>query len=244
VDPLDNVVWHALTGPQAELAETRPLAAPGAAQSARAAQAARAVRYPPDHSVFAALPDQPDDADWDALADLMGPSGVGVLFRGHLDVAPHWTELQDGHGIQMLGDGVGGRPDPEVEELGLEDVDEVLALIGRTQPGPFGPRTLALGRYVGLRRDGRLVAMAGERFHLDGWTEISAVCTDPDHRGEGLAGRLVLDVTAGIVARGEVPLLHVAVDNQGAARLYEALGFRPRRQVEVHVVRAPAGTAG
>jgi ribosomal protein S18 acetylase RimI-like enzyme len=229
VDPLDNVVWHALTGPQAPVALAHPSADP------------RAARFPPEMSVFAAMADEPTPDSWVALAALVGPEGVTVLFRDQVAVPSGWTELQSGQGIQMLGDEVVGRADPEAVELGQGDADEVLALIGRTQPGPFGPRTLELGRYVGVRRDGRLVAMAGERFRVPGWTEVSAVCTDADHRGQGLAGRLVLDVVAAIAARGDAALLHVAADNAGAARLYRSLGFRIRRQVEFRAVRAPAG---
>jgi predicted GNAT family acetyltransferase len=116
----------------------------------------------------------------------------------------------------------------------------MLALVERTRPGPFLPRTVELGTYLGIRRDGVLVAMAGERFHPPGHTEISAVCTDDAHRGQGLGGRLVRAVAAGIRARGERPFLHVAGDNTGALRLYESLGFRPRRTVTFAGARVPA----
>jgi hypothetical protein len=80
-------------------------------------------------------------------------------------------------------------PAPDAARLGAADVPEILDLIDRTQPGPFRRRTVELGTYLGLRSaDGRLIAMAGERLHPAGWTEISAVCTDPAHRRKGLAG--------------------------------------------------------
>jgi predicted GNAT family acetyltransferase len=115
----------------------------------------------------------------------------------------------------------------------------MLALVERTKPGPFRARTIELGTYLGIRRDGALVAMAGERLHPPGWTEISAVCTDPAFRGQGLATRLVLAVAAGIRARGDVPFLHAAATNTNAIRLYESLGFRLRQQRRFLNARVP-----
>jgi predicted GNAT family acetyltransferase len=115
----------------------------------------------------------------------------------------------------------------------------MLALVALTAPGPFAPRTVELGRYIGVRDDGALVAMAGERLHVDGHREISAVCTHPDHRGRGLAEALVRDVVAGVAARGEVPILHVEQKNVTAIRLYERLGFAIRRPIEAAVLEAP-----
>ena len=115
----------------------------------------------------------------------------------------------------------------------------MLDLVQRTRPGPFRPRTIAMGTYLGIRRGGRLVAMAGERLHPTGWTEISAVCTDDEHRGQGLATRLVLAVAAGIRDRGDTPFLHAAATNVDAIRLYAALGFRLRRTLTFGAVRTP-----
>jgi predicted GNAT family acetyltransferase len=123
-------------------------------------------------------------------------------------------------------------PDQEAVQLGHEDVPEMLDLVGRTRPGPFLPRTVELGSYLGIRRNGALVAMAGERMHPPGYTEISAVCTDPDARGSGLASRLMRAVAYGIRARGETPILHAASTNDTAIRLYEKLGFAVRREFE------------
>ena len=115
----------------------------------------------------------------------------------------------------------------------------MLELVARTEPGPFGPETYRMGRYLGIRRGGALIAMAGERLRPPGWTEISAVCTDPAFRGQGLAARLVGAVCAGIVQRGERPLLHVLASNQSAIALYERLGFVVRRSLQFEVVEAP-----
>jgi predicted GNAT family acetyltransferase len=116
------------------------------------------------------------------------------------------------------------------------DVPAMLALAAATQPGPFGPRTIELGRYLGIRRGGTLVAMAGERMRLDGFTEISAVCVHPDHRGRGYAADLVLALAASIVARSEVPFLHVFSSNAAAISLYRKLGFAPRRRLHLAVL--------
>jgi predicted GNAT family acetyltransferase len=97
-----------------------------------------------------------------------------------------------------------------------------------------------MGRYVGRRDGGRLVAMAGERLQLDGLVEISAVCTDEDHRGRGLGAALLGDVVHGIRARGATPFLHAASTNAGAIRLYEALGFHVHQTIDAAVLRAPA----
>ncbi|WP_280365852.1 GNAT family N-acetyltransferase [Nocardia wallacei] len=137
-----------------------------------------------------------------------------------------------------------GRYDPEVAGfIGhppvLSDQD-FLALIARTQPGPYAPRTIEMGAYLGLRVDGRLVAMAGERLHPPGWTEISAVCTDAEFRGRGIGSRLVRAVGARIRARGETPFLHALARNTTAIGLYETLGFTLRQRSALTLVQAPA----
>lgn len=119
----------------------------------------------------------------------------------------------------------------------------MLDLVALTQPGPFLPRTVELGRYLGIRHEGRLIAMAGERLRPPGWTEISAVCTHPDHRGRGLAGLLIRAVAAGIRERGDVPFLHAAADNIQAIRLYESMGFVLRREPVFIGLRTPAAPA-
>jgi len=107
----------------------------------------------------------------------------------------------------------------------------MLELVARTDPGPFRERTIELGTYLGIRHEGALVAMAGQRLSPPGWTEISAVCTDAAYRGRGLAARLVRAVAAEIHARGRTPFLHAAASNVNAIRLYEKLGFTTRRPI-------------
>ena len=114
----------------------------------------------------------------------------------------------------------------------------MLELTAATQPGPFAARTYEMGRYLGVRVDGRLVAMAGERLRLAGATEISAVCTDPAFTGRGYARALMLPLMAKAVAEGQLPILHVKTEN-GAKHLYEKLGFRVRRAIRLTSIRRP-----
>ncbi|MGQ4432817.1 GNAT family N-acetyltransferase [Streptomyces sp. SAS_260] len=220
---LDNPARAALTGPHAHFAEQR----------------GRILRYPVDVTPWLALPDEPDADDWADVAALSGPgTEIPLLgFRGR--VPDGWEVTFDIDGVQMVDDGLAAAPDPEAVVLGPADVPEMLDLVERTKPGPFLPRTVELGTYLGIRREGALVAMAGERLHPPGWTEISAVCTDPVARGEGLAGRLVLAVAHGIRERGETPFLHTGAGNTNAIRLYESLGFRLRRTTAFLAARAP-----
>ena len=220
---LDNAVWAALAGPQASLAEVF----------------GDARRFPVDVSPFAAIADQADPRSWQDLANLVGPGGTAVLTGREIHVPHDWEELGGGAGMQMTGEEVFGQADAEGLELVESDVAEMLDLISRTEPGPFLPRTIELGGYLGFRVGGELVAMAGRRIHSQGWVEISAVCTDSAHRGKGLAGRLVMAVAAGIRAEGEVPFLHVSETNENAIKLYEKLGFRIRMRPTFKVLKAP-----
>ncbi|GAA3960362.1 GNAT family N-acetyltransferase [Actinoplanes auranticolor] len=212
---LDNPAWAALTGPHAHLAERH----------------GRSARYPADVSPFAAVDDPADPAAWRDLAALAGTAYEPLLAAPGLAGPAGWTHVRGIPGVQMIGPAVRGAPDPEALVLTADDVPEILDLVQRTRPGPFGKRTPELGTYLGIRRDGVLAAMAGERLRLDGWTEVSAVCTDPAYRGAGLATRLIGAVIAGIRARGEVPFLHAAGTNTGAIRLYEQLGFTLRTPI-------------
>ncbi len=195
-----------------------------------------AVRFPADVAPFAGVVDPGSARAWAELGALVSPGEVVVLV-GVSAVPASWEVVVDVPGVQMDGSAVLGAVDAEAVVLGAADVPEMMDLVRRTEPGPFLPRTTSLGRYVGIRRGGALVAMAGERMRPPGWTEISAVCTDPAYRGQGLARRLVDDVAAGIRARGEVPFLHTAAANVNAIRLYEAMGFVLRRTVTFKVSR-------
>ncbi|MEU7577133.1 GNAT family N-acetyltransferase [Streptomyces sp. NPDC041068] len=225
--PLDNPAYAALTGPHAHFAEWR----------------GRVARYPLDVSPWLALPDDVTDADWADLAALAGPGAEVPLPGVTLDPPDGWELTFEMPGVQLVDDGVAAAPDAEAVRLGAADVPEMLDLVERTQPGPFLPRTVELGTYLGIRREGALVAMAGERLRPPGFTEISAVCTDAAYRGHGLATRLVLAVAHDVRARGEVPFLHTSARNTNAIRLYESLGFRLRRTTEFRAARVPGGVA-
>ncbi|MGW0995982.1 GNAT family N-acetyltransferase [Streptomyces sp. NPDC002523] len=220
---LDNPARASLTGPHAVFAERR----------------GRVLRYPVDVSPWSALPDEPDADDWADLAALAGPGAEVPLAGYHGQVPEGWGITFRAEGVQLVDDGLAAAPEPQAVRLGPTDVPEMLDLVARTQPGPFLPRTIELGTYLGIRRDGALIAMAGERLHPPGWTEISAVCTDPAFRGEGLATRLVLAVAHGIRERGETPFLHASARNTNAIRLYESLGFRLRRRTTFLGARVP-----
>ena len=234
--PLDNPAWDALHGAHRQMAELRVLAG----------------RYLPEVSRFGAFPGPPGPSHWDAMADLVGPEGSVILIGDNGTPPDGWAIDYDGFGVQMTGEQLGDGPadvaarraDLETVQLGGPDTADMMALVGRTRPGPFSPRTWELGGYAGIRIDGQLVAMAGQRLRPTGWCEISAVATDPDYRRRGLGEHLVRVVAAGIVARGEVPFLHTGVENGGAIRLYEAMGFVHRRRVHFVGTRARGASPG
>ena len=221
--PLDNPVLASLRGPHAHFARRR----------------GNVLGYPADVSPFVGLPDYPDRADWDDLAALAGP-GALIALAGVLVPPPEgWQVTPIGDGVQLVDDGVTAGADDEAVRLGRGDRAEMLDLAERTRPGPFLPRTGELGVFLGIRRGGALVAMAGERLHPPGWTEISGVCTDDEWRGHGFATRLMRMLVGGIRARGETPFLHALASNTDAVRLYETMGFRLRRTITFTAARVP-----
>ena len=163
--------------------------------------------------------------------EVQPPSAFSVLRRASVD--------------QMVLDDAGAytaQSGTPIVPLGVADGPEMLALASMTQPGPFGPRTIELGDYIGIRRQGALVAMAGERMRLDGFTEISAVCVEPAYRGHGFAAELVRSLASSIAARSKIPFLHVFSSNHAAIALYRKLGFTLRRRVHLAVlIQAVAG---
>ena len=227
---LANAVWHALTGPQADFGDRH----------------GDAARFAADISPFAAVAGRDDPAAWADLAELLGPGGETALFRDDFSVPPGWRERWRGEGLQMVADGPVGENSKPVDpmmawvDLGEEDAPAMTALVERTQPGPWLTRTQTLGPFAGVWAGDRLVAMAGTRLHTGLYRELSAVCTDEEHRGRGLASLLVSHLAAGIRARGEIPFLQAATINVGAIHLYQGLGFEPRRAITFGVVVAPS----
>jgi len=216
----DNPAYASLCGAHARLAQVR----------------GRARRYPADVAPFLALPTPPSAQDWQDAAGLVAPGSLVAGRYGGAELPNGWRTVRELDLVQMIEQRVTGVDCAAAISLGTADVPEMLELVAATEPGPFLTRTIELGDYLGIRRDGALVAMAGERFHLDGWTEISAVCTKPDHRGQGLASLLVGALIAGIQRRSERAFLHVMSTNTGAIRLYEALGFRVRQHATLTIV--------
>ncbi|MGB3697323.1 MAG: GNAT family N-acetyltransferase [Gordonia sp. (in: high G+C Gram-positive bacteria)] len=226
---LDDPFTAALTGPQERFARRR----------------GRIVAFDPAVSVFYGHPREMSAADWADMAALAGP-GRTVGLRDCRSPRPaSWELLETVRLVQYTGeDVIGGADrapaDPAPVVLGVDDVAEMTALVELTRPGPFLPRTIELGTYLGVRERGQLLAMAGQRLRLPGWVEISAVCTHPDARGRGLARNLLTAVAQLIVDGGDTPFLHTTADNP-ARRLYESMGFVLHSDVSLEIVRVPKG---
>lgn len=226
-DPLDRPAWNALNGRQASYAVPQ----------------GRATRFASDAALFAAAEDEGEAALAD-LSAVIRQAGAGVMIEraGPPPLAGLVVE-KAGEVVQMVADRLSSRTPPRSIELAvrLTDVDapQMLALATLTEPGPFFAQTHRLGEFWGVKdAGGRLVAMAGERMRLDGHTEVSGVCTHPDHRGHGHGAMLTWLVASRILERGETPFLHSYTNNTGAVALYEALGFRPRALMTATFLRA------
>ncbi len=226
--PLDRPVWSSLTTYHARVSEGGELAR----------------RFKRDVNLFASARDD-SPAAVAALGALMKPEETAFVLQVPPIVVPaDLVEIKAAQGVQMLA--TRKMPtavaDDDLLTLTERDAPEMLALARLTEPGPFLDRTHTMGTCLGIRIDGRLVAMAGERMRFPGYTEVSGVCTHPDFRGRGFARRLSAAVTARIEARGERPFLHAWKTNRPAISLYETLGFELRAEVQVAVlarVRTP-----
>ena len=222
--PLDEVIWRALTSVQEAFAEG----------------AGRARRYPAAVAPFAATLDL-ERPSFEELLTLMGSNDDRIALFTPIEIAPPapfsvFRREMVNQMILVNAEACETPSETPPAALGKIDIRELLALISATQPGPFGPRTIELGEYLGVRRDGVLVAMAGERMRLDGFTEISAVCVDAAHRGQGLAAQLVGALAASIRRRSETPFLHVFSSNRQAITLCRKLGFVLRRRLHLAVL--------
>ena len=220
---LDRPVWHSLIGPHAALSV-------GGAQ---------ARRFAPEVNMFASGPDD-GPTSCTAIASLYEPDETFFMIqRPGIPVIPGTEVLKAAPGVQMVMEGEAPEPAslPDIVPLGLGDAPDMLALAQLTEPGPFLSRTLEMGQFFGVRRDGRLAAMAGERLRFDGYSELSGVCTHPDFQGHGLARPLSRHVCRRILARGETPFLHAWASNDVAIGLYESLGFVYRCHVNAVVLK-------
>lgn len=219
--PLDNPFWNALEGPQRHLAVGGTLArryASGLAPQCAVASSTPAARR--------------------ALVDLLEEGETVDLFWS--GPRPMWsglTEVLEAELLQLVVTQLTEVMPPSFVELGEADVPEMLDLASTTHPGPLLSQAIRLGRFIGVRDNGSLVAMAGERAHLTGYREISGVCTLPSHRGRGYARGLVHELANSRMKQGERPFLHVATQNHAAIRVYEGIGFAPRARMTVNVLR-------
>jgi predicted GNAT family acetyltransferase len=199
---------------------------------------ALARRYPPAIAPFADMTHM-SLKSFAALGALMSGSEVAVLFTPDPVTPPAEFKILLGEtGEQMIGtpaeSSIRG---VDVVTLGAADVPAMMALTELTKPGPFTLRTHELGTFLGIRNDGQLVAMAGERMKPANYTEITAVCVHPDHRGRGYAQVLLGAVASQIMARGEIPFLHVFSKNDSAIALYRRQGMEIRRRLYVTVLQ-------
>lgn len=221
--PLDRPVWSMLTGRQAHLAEGD----------------ARALRIDRGYGVFGVAADTGTEAQA-ALAALVPDDGELWMVEGEpWPMPPGVREVKRAVLAQMVAEGpppAARDGEPQIIALHDSDAPEMAALADHAKPGPWGPATHRYGPFFGVREDGRLLAMAGQRMLMPGMAEVSGVATWADCRGRGLARALIGHVMRAMVARGETPFLHSYADNAGAIALYESLGFRIRREVHVLVI--------
>ena len=211
---LDNPCWFALNSHHARFALGTDLA----------------KRYPPEVTTTAAFVDYSDAALHD-LRQIVAAGEPIIVFEANLPKDfVGWTIQQPFRVDQLVCETRLPQPESSLDivELNVSDMPEIMILINLTHPGPFFPRSLEMGRYIGIRQQGQLVAMAGERIHLTDYCEISGVCTHPDWQGRGYARLLTSYIANGIWARGETPFLHVFADNAPAYHLYESMHFRKR----------------
>jgi ribosomal protein S18 acetylase RimI-like enzyme len=225
--PLDNVIWQALTTRQREFAQAF----------------GEARRFQPEVTALTAFL-EPNRKGYSSLAGLVTPGATALLsLAAPYEPQPGWNLVLTFPGLQMVYEGSHTTGDIHedacctIAELGMRDSPEMIELATMTKPGPFGTRTHELGTYLGIRQEGKLVAMAGERLKVPGYTEVSAVCTHPDHTGKGYARILMREIMRQIRERGEIPFLHVRKNNARAVELYERLGFRTRMVVHFTVLR-------
>jgi predicted GNAT family acetyltransferase len=213
--PLDNVAWNSL------ISRHRHLGVIGK----------NAAKYHAQVSMVAGIGENTEEA-YSELAEIVEP-GVPVAFVGNdpPDDHPVWMVMRRAEVYQMVIEAPIEYEEMEFVSLTPEDVPEMMKLVEMTNPGPFSPGTIEMGDYIGIRVDGKLVAMGGERMKPEGYTEVSGVCTHPDHRGRGYAKAITGALTNAIFERGEKPFLHVFVLNTPAIKLYEKLGYKTRRTV-------------
>ena len=224
---LDRPIWSALATGHAHLAQGGPLAR----------------RYPSSISFFAATRDDSPQS-LKALDELALADETLLLVQADTIVLPSsLAAASSAKLVQMVAEQpVSKVVDERVERLTEADAAEMLALATLTQPGPFSLRAQSLGDFWGVKIDGRLAAMAGQRLRQTGYIELSGVCSHPDFRGQGLGRLLSLYVAGKIFEQDALPYLHAYATNDSAICLYESIGFKLRSGMNVAAVqRTPRG---
>jgi predicted GNAT family acetyltransferase len=216
-----NPVWHALHTRHREFA----------------VEAGEACRYPADVAPFAAVGNESASAMRD-LASLLTPEEAVWIFAEEYAAVEELDRLETLKCLQMVLPEEVKPPEREMDlvPLSAEDGPAMVALTDVAFPGFFRSRTYAMGSYFGVRVGGALIAMGGERLMLDGYPEVSGVCTHPDYRGKGYAANLIWEVVRKHRGDGDVSWLHVAAANRKAIELYLRMGFVTSREVTLHRV--------
>jgi ribosomal protein S18 acetylase RimI-like enzyme len=222
--PLHNVFWRCLNGPHLTLSTGHE----------------RARRYQPGFSPIAAFA-SPAQPDFDGLAALCEP-GESFYVAAWDGTCPSdkWHIEFDGAMVAMAWEATAPPANTSLpcQTLGTEHLEAMLALVAQTAPGPFGPRNLSMGEFVGhFSPEGHLIAMAGERTRAEQWHEVSGVCTHPDHQGRGLGRQMTFEVVRRMLLRGETPFLHAMASNKGACRMCRQLGFGEVIETPIRVIR-------
>lgn len=218
---LDNPIWNALVTGNKKLAY--------------GTEQARYMKR--DVGIFAGLQTNSESDLLNLHAQLPAKSTVILFTPGEIQVPQGWRMAVKQPLLQMvyMQQDVPKPTGSELIPLQDKDIPAMLALTALTNPGPFFSRTIDLGAYEGIFENNNLVAMAGQRLQPDPYTEVSAVCTHPDHTGKGYAAGLIRSQVKKIVEASRIPFLHVLPENP-ACRLYEKLGFQIRKHMMVHVL--------
>jgi predicted GNAT family acetyltransferase len=222
---LDRPIWNALNTRHAALAQGNDLA----------------KRYAPSIHLFAASRDESPES-LRALAEIAS-TGESLIFlqADEFVLPPGFTATATALGVQMIAERhMHVIEDDRIEKLGEADAADMLELATLTKPGPFTLKAQALGDFWGIRENGRLIAMAGERLKQDGLTELSGVCVHPEFQGKGLGRLMTLYAAGKIFAKGEQPFLHTYASNSVAIGLYESIDFRLRTPMNVAVIERQA----
>ena len=220
---LDNPIWHALISGNRNMSVGTEL-----------------VKYfPKEIAIFAGLKEV-NQSSLRLLYDMISPERTVILITAEsIEIPATWNIIYQSIILQMVAKNPKqpGSGNEEIIPLKEIHVPQMLALTNLTNPGPFFERTIEFGNYTGIFKSGELIAMAGQRLHVNQYVEISAVCTHPDHVGKGYGSMLIQHQARQIAQKGNIPFLHSRSDNDQAIRLYKALGFITRQEMYLNVIQ-------